>query len=282
MKLIKNANLKEYNSYKLGGFAKSMIIIESIDELDSLDKTILKNAEVIGEGTNILVSDKGVDGNVIKIAFKGHEIGGDKVITQAGTNLTKMAVELVKQGYKAFFFAVGIPGTVGGAVVMNAGTDKCIADVLESIRIMTRAGKRKTLLVSELEYGHRNSILQSKDWIVLSATFKAEKGEPIAQEQIDKKLNGRAKKQPLTFPSAGCWFKGAWGGNGIIKEIGMVGKWIGGAVSSPLFPAFILNVDATAQDVYSLAKEIQDKAKKIGKSLPFEIKLIGDFINSLK
>lgn len=277
MKVIKGASLKDYTNYKLGGIAKSIIIIESIDEFDCLDKTILKNAEIIGEGTNILISDKGIDGNVIKIAFKGYRIELDRIIAKAGTNLTKMAVELVKQGYRAFLFAVGIPGTVGGAVVMNAGTDSFISDVLESVEVMTRDKEKKTLLVSELEYGYRNSILQNKDWIVLSATFKTKKGEPISQERIDKKLSDRARNQPLTFPSAGCWFKGAWGGNDIIKEIGMAGKWQNGAVSSPLFPAFILNVNATAQDVYLLAKEIQDKAKAIGKSLPFEIKLIGEF-----
>jgi len=277
MKVIKNADLKDYNNYKLGGIADNLIIIEEIDELLLLDKDTLHNAEIIGDGTNILVSDKGVGGNVIKIAFKGYRIEQDKVIVKAGTNLTKMAVELVRQGYRAFLFAVGIPGSVGGAIVMNAGTDNSISDVLESVEVMTRDKERKSLLVSELGYGYRSSILQDKDWIVLSATFKAEKGEPISQEQIDDKLKSRARNHPLSFPSAGCWFKAGWGGNDIIKEIGMAGKWIGGAVSSPLFPAFILNVNATTQDIYLLAKEIQDKAKAIGKSLPFEIKLIGEF-----
>jgi len=278
MKAIKNADLKSYNNYRLGGVADNLIIVNEIDDLFLLDKNILHDAEIIGAGTNILVSDKGVIGNVIKIAFKGYKIESNKVIANAGTSLTKMALELVREGYTKFLFAVGIPGSVGGAVIMNAGTDSFISDVLESIEVMTRNKERKSLLISELEYGYRSSLLQNKDWIVLSATFKAEKSEPISQEQIDRKLNGRARNHPLAFPSAGCWFKGAWGGNDIIKEIGMAGKWIGGAVSSPLFPAFILNVNATSQDVYSLAKEIQDKAKAIGKSLPFEIKLIGNFI----
>lgn len=277
MKVIKNANLKNYNNYKLGGLAKRLIIIEEIEELFVLDKDILRNAEIIGEGTNILVSDGGVDGDVVKIAFKGHRIEQDKIVVEAGVNLSKMAIGLVKQGLRGFLFAVGIPGTVGGAVVMNAGTNGFISDILENVKIMTREKEIIILPASELKYSYRNSILQNKDWIVLSATFRAERGEPISQEQIDKKLNGRMRKQPLTFPSAGCWFKGAWGGNDIIKQVGMAGKWKGGAVSSPLFPAFILNVLATARDVYLLAKEIQNKAKNVGKDLPFEIKLIGEF-----
>ena len=277
MKIIENASLKDYSNYRLGGIAKRLIIIEDVDELLILDKDILLNAEIIGNGTNILVSDKDIDKDVIKIATSGYWIDGERIIARAGVNLTEMAIDLVKKGYQDFLFAVGIPGTVGGAVIMNAGTDKMISDVVENVEVMTRDKVKKDLPVSELQYSYRNSILQGMDCIVMSVIFKAEKGEPVSQEQIDRKLNDRARNHPLSFPSAGCWFKGAYGGNDIIKEIGMAGKWQGGAVSSPLFPAFILNVNATAQSIYSLAKEIQDKAKAIGKSLPFEIKLIGGF-----
>lgn len=277
MKLINNADLKNYNNYRLGGIAKRLIVIEEVDELFLLDKDILRNAEIIGGGTNLLISDKGVDKDIIKIAFGGYKIEGDKITARAGVNLTKMATDLVKQRFKDFFFAIGIPGTVGGAVIMNAGTDYFISDFLESVEIMTRDKVKIDIPVKDLKYSYRNSILQDKNWIVLSATFKAEKRESTSQEQIDKQLKDRARSQPLTFPSAGCWFKGDWGGNDIIVETGMAGKWIGGAVSSPLFPSFILNVGAIPQDVYSLAKKIQEKAKASGKSLPFEIKLIGEF-----
>lgn len=277
MKIINNAILRNYNNYKLGGIAKRLIIIEEVDELLLFEKDVLRNAEIIGGGTNILISDKGIDGDVIKIAFSGYKVEGNKVVARAGVNLTEMAVDLVKQGFRGFSFAIGIPGTVGGAVIMNAGTDRFISNVLESVEIMTRDKVKVDIPVSELEYSYRNSVLQKKDWIVLSATFKVEKSDPMSQDQVNEIFKERSRSQPLNFPSAGCWFKGAWGGNEIIKGIGMAGKWKGGAVSSPLFPSFILNVEATSQDVYLLAKEIQEKAKATGKSLPFEIELIGDF-----
>jgi len=277
MKIINNASLKNYTSYKLGGKAKKLFIVETLEDLLSLDESTLLNSEIIGEGTNVLVSDEGTTKPIIKIAVNGLEIASKRIKAMAGTNLSTMAIELVKKGYRDFMFAVGIPGTVGGAVVMNSGTDKSISNVLERVEIMGRDKERKTLSVNDMKYGYRSSVLQEMDCIVLSATFKADRSVPIDQEQVDRKLSGRARKQPLGFPSAGCWFKDAWGGSDIIREIGMAGKWEGGAVSSPLFPAFILNVDATAQDVYSLAKEIQSKAEAVGKSLPLEIKIIGEF-----
>ena len=274
MKITQDAKIK--CSFKLGGKVKKLIIIEKKEELLKLDEDVLKKAEVIGDGTNILVSDKGAE-TVIQVALKGPKIEQDRVTVNAGVNLSRLAVSLVREGYREFKFAIGIPGSIGGAVVMNSGTDSSISDVLESVTVMTRSKEIKVLKAQELKYGYRNSVLQDKDWIVLSAVFRAKKGKPVSREEIVSIFKQRARIQPLCFPSAGCCFKGSWGGNDIIREIGMAGQWKGGAVSSPLFPSFILNVNATSQDVYGLIKEIQNKAKVIGKELPLEIKLIGQF-----
>lgn len=277
MQILEGEPLKNHTSYKLGGPAKRLIIVESEEELAGLGENVLREATIIGSGTNLLVGDKGVNRDVIKINFRGYSIDGPIITALAGTNFSQLAIDLARQGHRDLIFAIGIPGTVGGAVVMNAGTDKFISNVLAGVEVMTRSGEKINLLPDELQYGYRNSILQEKDWIVIKALLRSEHGEPIPEEEIQAKLNSRKKNQPLMFPSAGCWFKGGWGESQTVKDVGMDGAWEGGAVSSPLYPAFILNVDGTAQDVYRLVRKIQEKAKAIGRNLIPEIKIIGDF-----
>jgi len=276
MKLIKNADLKQFNSYRLGGVAKLLIVIEDIDELFLLDKELLKEVVVLGGGSNVLISDYVGNRIFMKMEFKGCDLK-DGIEIEAGTNLTEISTELASQGYREFLNYIGIPGTVGGAIVMNSGTNKSISDIVSKVVVMTREKEVKILPVQSLEYGYRDSILQKNDWIVLSAFFNVEKREPVTQGEIKEKFLERLVNHPLAFPSAGCWFKGAFGCSDVIRETGLVGEWIDGAVSSPLMPAFILNVDSTPQNIYSLAKRIKDKAESIGKPIEFEIKLIGDF-----
>jgi UDP-N-acetylmuramate dehydrogenase len=277
MKIIHDADLTNYNSYRLGGIAKSLTIIEDLKDFDYLNRDILKQAQIIGGGTNILLSSKGIYKDFIKIDNKGYEVNNEITI-QAGSNLTGTFTELAKLGYRDFLFAIGIPGTVGGAIVMNSGTNISISDIITSVTIMTRDYEIKTLPVSDIQYAYRSSIFQSNDWIVLSATFKTNKTEPVTDEEITNITKDRFNKHPLSFPSAGCWFKGAYGCSDIIREIGLSGQWRDGAVSSPLFPAFILNVNSSAQSIYTFVKEIQTKAESINKPLLLEVKLIGDFV----
>jgi UDP-N-acetylmuramate dehydrogenase len=279
MKLIKDADLKKYNTYRLGGIAKLLLIVEDIDELFLIDKNLLKEVVILGGGSNVLISDELGDRIFMKMDFKGKNITENDIEINAGENLTEVAIELASQGYRDFLNYVGIPGTVGGAVVMNSGTNKSISEIITKVVAITRDKDVKILSVEDINYGYRDSIFQKNDLVVLSTYFKAEKGEPVTREEIEAKFKERMVNHPLAFPSAGCWFKGAFGCSDIVRETGFVGKWISGAVSSPLMPAFILNVDSTPQDIYLLAKKIKDKAEEIGKPIEFEIKLIGDFNN---
>jgi len=276
MIITKNEYLKNWTNYKIGGKAPMFYLVEERQDLDKIED--LQNIYILGGGTNILVSDIDLDRPVVKIGFIHSSIQKDRVIVGAGQNLNEFSFLLAANGYSGLDNVAGIPGTIGGGIVMNASASHgAISDTLLSVQAYSRITREyRDFQKNECGFGFRQSIFK-KDWIVTSAQFSIKKGEPNALLNSWSASNKwREQNYPLIFPSAGCWFARDWGGRSIIEKIGMSGKINNKAVVSPMFPAFILNTGgATAKDIYSLVQEIQEKADQIGERMPLEVIIWG-------
>ncbi|NNA37666.1 UDP-N-acetylmuramate dehydrogenase, partial [Pseudomonas lundensis] len=219
-------------------------------------------------GSNLLARDKGMRGIVVKIAknFSHVEIQGEKVTAHSGILLSRLAKMLLREELAGFEFASGIPGTLGGAVTMNAGAyDGEMKDVLEQIEVMEKAGNVFELQGEEMALGYRQSAVQNMDLIVLTATVKLKKGK---YQDIKAKMDDldyrRKSKQPLEWPSAGSTFKrptGYYAGK-LVQDVGLKGFSMGRAQVSELHSGFVINKgDASAAEVLSLIGHIQGKVK---------------------
>ncbi len=241
---------------------------------------------IIGNGSNLLVSDRGIRGAVIEIGKEMDEIQieGERIGVQAGALLSKTAHRAMKESLTGMEFAAGIPGCVGGAVAMNAGAyGGEIKDILSCVTILTKEGEVKKLSAKELELSYRHSIISAKEYIVLDAEFVLKKGE---REQIESRMEElkekRVEKQPLEYPSAGSTFKrpeGYFAGK-LIMDAGLRGFQVGGAAVSEKHCGFVINRgDATAADIYQLIQEVQKEvSRRFGVKLEPEVKMVGDFI----
>lgn len=283
MQILKNEPLKNYVNYKIGGPTPTMYIVKEKTDFDKIPDEDLRNAYVLGEGTNILVGDNGPGRSVIKMEIEFLSINpmtSTTIMAGAGIRVNKLAKSLAETGWDALINVSGIPGTIGGQVIMNAGASHgTISDNIINVEAYNKETRQSRLFKKEeCGFGFRTSIFQNSPWIITFVAFKTEHKDPQELLKLYQEINQyRRKNYPLTFPSAGCWFKGDWGGKEIIKEIGMSGAINGGAVASPMFPAFILNTgEATAKDVYSLVRDIQEKAKIINKELPLEVDVWGE------
>lgn len=285
MEIKKNELMKNHTSFKIGGPADEFCEVHSVEEILKLIKYAKeKNIPytVIGNGSNLLVGDKGIRGLVIKIAggFDKATVSGETVTAEAGILLSKLANVVKRSDLTGFEFASGIPGTLGGAVYMNAGAyGGEMKDIIKSVTYLEN-GEVKT--TSELGFGYRKSIFSGKDMIILSAEIKLEKGNPeeIAAKMEDFKER-RTSKQPLSVPSAGSTFKrpeGYFAGK-LIEDAGLKGYSIGGAQVSEKHSGFVINTgDATAKDVLLLIKHIQTTVfEKFGVKLETEVKTLGEF-----
>jgi UDP-N-acetylmuramate dehydrogenase len=276
MKIIKNESLKEYVNYKIGGITPKLYILESVKDISSIPLDDLKSGYILGAGTNILVSSSGVDKPVIKNNIKGFEFNSKNLILKVGAGeiLDEVCKKTIDLGFAGLFHVSSIPGTVGGGIVMNCGAShgNISENLIDVTTVSRKDGKVIVFKKEDCKFGFRNSIFQNQEYLILEARFKLKKPDINMVEIYNQAHNKRQKTYPLIFPSAGCWFKKDWGGWKIIEKIGMVGKWSGKAVTSPMFPAFILNTGgATSDDVIGLVKEIQNKAKAIGEKMPCEI-----------
>ena len=224
---------------------------------------------IIGNGTNLLVMDKGVRGIIIKIGnnFNNIEICGEKIIAHAGVPLITLSYLAMEEGLTGLEFAGGIPGSVGGAVYMNAGAyGGEIRDVVTGAEVMDLNGNEKILTNDELMFGYRKSLLQGGDLIATKIELQLRKGnyEEI-RKRMDELNNLRKKKQPLFMPSAGSTFKrpnGYYAGE-LIEKAGLKGFRVRDAQVSELHAGFIVNLgSATAKDVIELINVIQRRSKK--------------------
>jgi len=278
--------MKKHTTFRIGGPAKYFCLPETPEELSATVKACRDAGEdyyILGNGSNVLVSDKGYDGVVIQLFQNRNEIRieGARVYAQAGALLVKIAHQAAKAGLTGMEFASGIPGTIGGALVMNAGAyGGEMKDIVTEALVMTEAGELIKLSKEELELGYRTSIIAKKNYIVLEAVLELQKG---STEEIDARMNelkeARTSKQPLEYPSAGSTFKrpaGYFAGK-LIMDAGLRGFRVGGAQVSEKHCGFVINAgDATAEDVRTLIAHVQSEVKKqFGVDLEMEVKLLG-------
>ena len=238
---------------------------------------------ILGNGSNILVKDGGISGVVIKFnKLNKITTEGNCVTAQSGALLKDVSKAALENNLRGFEFACGIPGSIGGAVFMNAGAyDGEMAHVIKSARVIDENCNIKNLTKEELELGYRSSIVMKKGYTVLSAVFKLEKGQvKTIKELVDDLTNKRESKQPLEYPSAGSTFKrptGYFAGK-LIQDAGLKGYSIGGAAVSENHSGFVINKgNATAKDITDLIKYIQDEVKRqFGVELHPEVRIIGE------
>ena len=281
-----NEPMKNHTTFKIGGPAQYYVTPESgtqIQEVVSLCRDMNIPLHVIGNGSNILVGDDGVDGVVLALfnTFSDYEIKDNVITAQAGMSLIKLAVVALREGLTGLEFASGIPGSVGGAVYMNAGAyDGQMKDVVTSVTVLDEAGNIRILGRDELDMGYRTSAVAKHNMIVLQVIIELKTGD---KEQIKDRMNQlselRKQKQPLEYPSAGSTFKrpeGYFAGK-LIADAGLKGYSIGGAAVSEKHAGFVVNMGgATAKDVVELTDYIKKRIiEQFGVTLELEIKKIG-------
>ena len=275
-KVLENYSLKQYTTYRAGGIADYIVFPESIEQLKNLMSYLKeKNIKhkVVGYGSNLLFSDDGYRGVLIKLdALHTCEFYGTKVVVGAGYPLMKLAIKAAKLGLTGLEFAAGIPGTIGGAIYMNAGAYKSdMGYIVSEIKVLTPELTVKTMYNRELEFHYRTSFLQTHPgYICLEATLILTKGtEAAIRSVMEDRKKRRLMTQPLEYPSAGSVFRNPEGvaAGKLIEDCGLKGMRFGGAEVSRKHANFIINVDhANANDIRKLILTVQDtvwKKKKI-------------------
>lgn len=287
-KLLFDEPMSKHTSFSAGGAAKYFARPETIDELIGLLDYAKKNKIkyfIMGKGSNLLVSDSGYDGLIIQIgsAFSKIEIQERKVEVQSGAAMGAVAAAILNHSLSGFEGLSGIPGSIGGAVAMNAGAYGYeIKNILETVEFLDSELQIKSLPVSELDMRYRHSIFTENNYVILKARFCLEKDETSAIKARTDKLNQkRTANQPLQYASAGSTFKrpeGHFAGK-LIEEAGLKGVNVGGAYVSEKHAGFVVNKGgAAATDIYELICYIQAKVyAAFGVKLEPEVKLIGDF-----
>ena len=279
-------NLSNYVNFRVGGPADILLIPKDKKQvIDSIEVCIKNNIPfyIIGNGSNLLVRDGGFRGVVISMKSVKNITVNDTIIeADCGVMLKDVSNIALENSLTGFEFACGIPGTVGGAVFMNAGAyDGEISNVVYSVDVIDNDGNVVTMLKDDLEFAYRSSAVMKNGYIVLSAKFKLEKGKvKTIKELVDDLTNKRESKQPLEYPSAGSTFKrptGYFAGK-LIQDAGLKGYSIGGAAVSEKHSGFVINKgNATAKDITDLIKHIQDEVKKqFGVDLHPEVRIIGE------
>lgn len=281
--------MAKHTSFKIGGPADVFIKVDNIEELKETLDLSKKNQiplTIIGNGSNILVTDKGIRGITAKLNLKDIEIKNENnkqiIKVEAGVPVGLLAQKLLKEEITGFEELSGIPGTIGGAVIMNAGAHgKELKDILKKVNAMDYNGNIHEFTNEECQFSYRNSRFQKEKYIILQATLELEKGNSTEiKEKMDEYMQFRKEKQPIEYPNAGSTFKRGedFVTAKLIDEAGLKGYKIGGAQVSEKHAGFIVNVDnATAKDVIELTDYIKEKIKeKFGKKINLEIQIIGE------
>ena len=279
--------MSRHTTFRVGGPADFFVTPKAKEEVRDVIR-ICKEAGmpyyIIGNGSNLLVSDAGYRGVIVQIYKEMNEVKveGDLVKAQAGALLSGIAAKALGAELSGFEFASGIPGTIGGACVMNAGAyGGEMKDVLEFVTVLTGEGKIIELGRNELELGYRTSVIAKKGYIVLGAVLKLEHGDgEKIKTYMDELKEKRVTKQPLEYPSAGSTFKrpeGYFAGK-LIEDAGLRGFQVGGAQVSEKHCGFVINRDhATAADIMELMRQVQIRVKEnSGVDLEPEVKRLGD------
>lgn len=280
--------MSRHTTFRIGGEAACFIRISSEEQLRKLIpyfENVGVEYFVLGKGSNLLVGDKGYPGVILQISDACQQIEAEenRLQVQAGAALSKVALFAMERGLEGLEFAAGIPGTVGGGVVMNAGAyGGEMKQVVESVRVLSSEGEILTLDNDTMEFGYRTSIIRNRNFTVLSVTFRLREGN---REEIRARIEDfqkrRMEKQPLNYPSAGSTFKrpeGYYAGK-LIMDAGLRGFQIGDARVSDKHCGFVVNVGkATARDVTDVIEEVQEKVReRFGVSLEREVIYLGKF-----
>lgn len=288
--ILKDEPMKKHTSLKVGGIADYFVKVQNIDELKFLIKFTEKKKiplTIIGNGTNLLITDKGIRGIVARLEMNSFrfEKNADGVIfiAEAGLLLPKLAAIALKEEFSGLEFLFGIPGTIGGAVRMNAGA---YGSEMKDVVIKTRYLDRKTLKIKSLdldehEFEYRNSIFSKNDFIILETTMKLSKGNKNdIKAKMDEYMTARKDKQPLEYPSAGSTFKrkGEIITAKLIDECGLKGASVGDACVSEKHAGFIINKGkATATEMLELIDIIKTKVKEEkGIDIELEVLVLGE------
>ena len=286
--LFWNEPMDKHTTFRVGGEADALVCVTDSEMLQKIVSYMAKVSQeffILGKGSNLLVSDKG-DRGVILDMSKGLtdvRVEGNTIIAQAGASLPQVAVLAAEHGLSGLEFAAGIPGTIGGAVVMNAGAyDGEMKQVVKKVTVLNQTGEEMELDNATMEFGYRTSIIKNRPFVVQEVVFELEPGDP---EEIKKKgaeFNQRRRdKQPLELPSAGSTFKrpeGYFAGK-LIMDAGLRGYRIGGAQVSEKHCGFVINVgNASASDIYDLMDEVSEKVyDQFGVKLEPEVVRLGQF-----
>nr|WP_256444083.1 UDP-N-acetylmuramate dehydrogenase [Blautia sp. MSJ-19] len=280
--------MKRHTTFRIGGPAEVFVMPRSVEDVA---KTLMICKEenipyfILGNGSNLLVSDRGYRGVILQMDrnIGTVAVDGTEIRASAGALLSTIAVAARRASLTGFEFAGGIPGTLGGAVVMNAGAyGGEMKDVLKEVTVMDQDGKIRVIPAEKLEMGYRTSIVKSAGYIVLEAVISLKEGDIEEIKALTRKLSEqRSEKQPLEYPSAGSTFKrpeGYFAGK-LIMDSGLRGYRVGGAQVSEKHCGFVINAgDATAEDVCNLMKHVRETVyAKFGVTLEPEVKFLGEF-----
>lgn len=285
--ILKNEPMKKHTTFRIGGPADLMLYASDAQYIRAAIfecRTMGIPYHVIGNGSNLLVRDKGFRGLIIKISdrFSKISINGNRVWTQAGALISTVSKATIQAGLSGLEFAVGIPGTIGGAIAMNAGAYTGeMKNVVQSVLVLNKDGEEFELTNEMLRFSYRNSQIQEEDLILLEAYMELTYGDRRSIiELVEEYTALRCLKQPLSYPSAGSVFKrpmGSFAGK-LIDEAGLRGFKVGDAQISDLHCGFIINLgNASANDVITLIDIVKNEVKKkAGIDLQLEIKIIGE------
>lgn len=281
--------MSRHTTFKVGGPCSVLVKIDEVCQLQKLLPYFVEEKIpyfFLGNGSNILVSDKGFDGVIITYSQSLSDeikVEGDRITAGGGVLLSKVAKKALDASLTGFEFAAGIPGTVGGAMVMNAGAyDGEMKQIVENVEVVDAEGSLRVLSCEEMEFGYRTSILKREPFIVTQVTFKLSKGDSaVIKEKMDDLAQRRRNKQPLEYPSAGSTFKrpeGHFAGK-LIMDSGLRGYQVGGAKVSEKHCGFVVNAgNATATDVYNLMEDVIKKVKEeFQVTLEPEVIRLGEF-----
>ncbi len=286
--ILPGESMCKHTTFRIGGEATCFIKVSSAEQLAALIP-YFRQVEVpyfiLGNGSNLLVGDRGYDGVILQIKDKFDQITveGNVVKAQAGALLSKVAMVAYENGLTGLEFASGIPGTMGGGVMMNAGAyGGEMKQVVTSVTVLSENGDVLTLDNETMEFGYRTSIIKNRHFTVLEVELMLETGDKEAiKSQMDELAEKRKEKQPLAYPSAGSTFKrpeGYFAGK-LIMDAGLRGYSIGGAMVSEKHCGFVINTGkATATDVSEVIAEVQERVKdKFGVTLEREVIYLGNF-----
>ncbi len=288
MEKIRHVDMKKYTSFRAGGIAEEMLIPDTMEELQNALKEVKKENRksiILGNGSNTLIKDTGFSGTIIKLGtgFGKITVEGDTLICGCQALMSTVAKAALEHNLTGFEFASGIPGSLGGAVFMNAGAyGGEMKDIVESVIVVTRDGQNvKEIPAGELELSYRHSIMEETGDVAVSVKLKLTKGErdkiATTMAELTKKRN---EKQPVQYPSAGSFFKrpeGYFAGK-LVQDAGLKGLAVGGAQVSELHSGFIINRgNATATDIIDLMHLVQNTVyDKFGVKLEPEVRILGD------